>query len=188
MSRLDAILAENQGVPLDDLVASRKINNDQREQALRKPGLQSSLAQLEEQITQYKKVDADYKGRMASQHESLTSAHKSEIEALKVQLQKEAEEKSKAELRKKLLTFSQFLRAAAAKRVIEEEADTEESRGFEGVLLLVYGGDEKAVDAAEKLIEGADEPVPSVEGTLLSTTCECFRTTMLPRLNANMLI
>ncbi|KAL1306475.1 hypothetical protein AAFC00_005171 [Neodothiora populina] len=168
MSRLDAILAENEGVSLDDLVASRKINNDQREQALRKPGLQATLAQLEDQITQYKKVDADYQSRMNTQHASLAASHKSEIEALKAQLQKEAEEKSKTELRKKLLTFSQFLRAAAAKRVIEEEADTEESKGFEGVLLLVYGGDEKAVDAAEKLIEGADDAVPSVEGQLLS--------------------
>jgi len=172
MSKLDAILAENQGVSLDDLVASRKINNDQREQATRKPALLASLAQLEEQIVQYKKIDADYQSRMTSERDSLTSSHKSEIESLKAQLQQEAEEKTKVELRKKLLTFSQFLRAAAAKRVIEDEVDTEESRAFEGVLLLVYGGDEKAVDAAEKLIEGADDAVPSVEGTLLSVKCE----------------
>lgn len=175
MSKLDLILAENKDVPLNDLVASRKINSDQREQALRKPLLQSSLAQLEEQIANYKKIDSEYAARMASQHESLTSAHKSEIESLKAQLQKEAEEKSQVELRKKLLTFSQFLRAAAAKRFVEDEAGTEESRGFEGVLLLVYGGDEKAVDAAEKLIEGSDDTVPSTEGQQLSIKCECNR-------------
>lgn len=177
MSKLDAILAENQGVSLDDLVASRKINNDQREQALRKPGLQSSLAQLEEQIATYKKVDADYQARMSSLQDSLTTSHKSEIEALKAELQKVAEEKTRTELRQKLLTFSQFLRAAAAKRVNEEEADSEESRAFEGVLLLVYGGDDKAVDAAEKLINGSDDQVPSVEGTILSVKCKttaCF--------------
>ena len=176
MSKLDSILAENEGVSLDDLVASRKINNDQREQALRRPGLQSSRAQFEEQITQYRKVDADYQARISSTRDELTSAHTKEIEQLKRQLSDEAEEKSKAELRKKLLTFSQFLRAAAAKRAIEEEADSDESRAFEGVLLLVYGGDDKAVDAAEKLIEGTDDAVPAVEGTLLDVKCKCATT------------
>lgn len=171
MQKLDQILIENPNTSLDDLVASRKINNDQKAQALKKPALQASLTQLEEQIAQYKKVDAEYQARMASERESLTSSHKAEVESLKEQLKKDAEAESKGTLRKKLLVFSQFLRAAAAKRVIEEEADTEESKAFEGALLLVYGGDDKAVDAAVNLIEGADEAVPSVEGTLLSVKC-----------------
>ena len=83
-----------------------------------------------------------------------------------------------AELQKQLLVFSQFLRAAAAKRSIEEEKDTYESRAFEGVLLLVYGGDEGAVETALKLIEGADEQVPGIDGVLLPVKCKSNRTTL----------
>ncbi|KAI5245770.1 hypothetical protein E4T47_03607 [Aureobasidium subglaciale] len=168
MTKLDSILAENPGKSLDELLASRKINADQKAQASKKPALQAQLAQLEEQISQYKKVDADYQSRMSAQHSHLTSTHQSEIEKLKASLKEEHETELKSALRQKLLTFSQFLRAAAAKRVIEEEADTDESKAFEGALLLVYGGDDKAVDAALSLIEGSDEQVPSVEGELLS--------------------
>lgn len=171
MQKVDAILAENPSTSLDDLVAARKINADQKAQALKKPALQSSLSQLEEQIAQYKKVDAEYQAKIASERDSLTASHKAAMDTLTERLKKEAEDESRATLRKKLLTFSQFLRAAAAKRAIEEEADTEDSKAFEGALLLVYGGDDKAVDAAESLIEGADEQVPSVEGQLLSVKC-----------------
>ena len=48
---------------LDDLVAARKINADQKAQILKKPQLQASLTQLEEQISQYKKFDQEYKAR-----------------------------------------------------------------------------------------------------------------------------
>ncbi|KAG9532680.1 hypothetical protein KCU93_g995, partial [Aureobasidium melanogenum] len=167
MTKLDAILAENPGKTLDELLASRKINADQKAQASKKPALQSQLAQLEEQIAQYKKVDADYQSRMSAQHLQLTSAHQAELETLKGSLKEQLEKELNAALRQKLLTFSQFLRAAAAKRVIEEEADTDESKAFEGALLLVYGGDDKAVDAVMNLIQGSDEQVPSVEGELL---------------------
>lgn len=172
MSKLDAILLENADKSLDELLASRKINADQKAQALKKPALQSQLNQLEEQIAQYKKVDAEYQARMSSQHTQLTSSHQSEVDRLKAAIKEEHEAAMKAVLRQKLLTFSQFLRAAAAKRIIEEEADTDESKAFEGALLLVYGGDEKAVEAAINLIEGSDEQVPSVEGLSLPVKCK----------------
>ncbi|KAH0341064.1 hypothetical protein KCU81_g6540, partial [Aureobasidium melanogenum] len=167
MTKLDTILAENPDKSLDELLAARKINADQKAQASKKPALQAQLAQLEEQIAQYKKVDADYQSRMSAQHSQLTSAHQAEIEKLKGSLKEQLEKELNTALRQKLLTFSQFLRAAAAKRVIEEEADTDESKAFEGALLLVYGGDDKAVDAVMNLIQGSDEQVPSVEGELL---------------------
>ncbi|KAI4843423.1 hypothetical protein E4T44_06744 [Aureobasidium sp. EXF-8845] len=167
MTKLDSILAENPGKSLDELLESRKINADQKAQASKKPALQASFAQLEEQIAQYKKVDADYQSRMSAQHSRLTSTHQGEIEKLKADLKDQLEEQLNSALREKLRTFSQFLRAAAAKRVIEEEADSDESKAFEGALLLVYGGDDKAVDAVMNLITGSDEQVPSVEGELL---------------------
>lgn len=172
MTKLDTILAENPDKSLDELLAARKINADQKAQASKKPALQAQLAQLEEQIAQYKKVDADYQSRMSAQHSQLTSAHQAEIEKLKGSLKEQLEKELNTALRQKLLTFSQFLRAAAAKRVIEEEADTDESKAFEGALLLVYGGDDKAVDAVMNLIQGSDEQVPSVEGELLPVKCK----------------
>ncbi|KAK3706464.1 hypothetical protein LTR37_012674 [Vermiconidia calcicola] len=167
MQKTDAVIAENPNTSLDDLVAQRKINNDQKTAALKKPGLVQQLATLEEQIGQYRKFDADYQAQLLKQKEELTAQHQKELEEAQEGSKEDSRTAGEAELRKKLLIFSQFLRAAAAKRTVEEEADSEESRAFEGALLLVYGGDEKAVETAVKLIDGADEQVPSIDGVLL---------------------
>lgn len=172
MQKTDSVIAENPGVSLDDLVAQRKLNNDQRSAALKKPGLQAQLADLEERIEHYRKFDSDYQTKFSKQRDDLSAAHAKELTSLREQLQGEAASATDSELRKKLLTFSQFLRAAAAKRTVEEEADSEESRAFEGALLLVYGGDSKAVDTALSIIEGSNEPVPSIEGIPLQVDCK----------------
>lgn len=172
MQKTDAVIAENPGVSLDDLVAQRKLNNDQRSAALKKPGLQAQLADLEERIEHYRKFDSDYQTKFSKQRDDLTAAHAKEVASLREELRVEAASATAGELRKKLLTFSQFLRAAAAKRTVEEEAETEESRAFEGALLLVYGGDHKAVDTALSIIEGSSEQVPSIEGIPLSVDCK----------------
>ena len=62
MQKVDSIIAENPGVSLDDLVASRKINNDQKAQALKKPVLQVQLAQLEEQSEPMARSEAAFMG------------------------------------------------------------------------------------------------------------------------------
>lgn len=175
MQKTDSVIAENPGVSLDDLVAQRKINGDQRSAALKKPGLQAQLIDLEERIENYRKFDSDYQAKLSKQRDDLGAAHVKEVAYLREQLRVEAAAASAGELRKKLLTFSQFLRAAAAKRTVEEEANSEESRAFEGALLLVYGGDSKAVDTALNIIEGSSEQVPSIEGTPLQVDCKfCF--------------
>ena len=81
-----------------------------------------------------------------------------------------AQKESTELFEKRLLTLSQFLRAAASKRQEPDEM-LEENRAFEGVLLLIYGGDNGAVEAMKKLIEGSEETVPTVEGTMTSYTC-----------------
>ncbi|KAK1022805.1 hypothetical protein LTS16_025418, partial [Friedmanniomyces endolithicus] len=48
-----------------------------------------------------------------------------------------------------------------------DNSDPAENEAFEGALLLAYGGDEKAVDTAVAIIDGTDEKVPNIEGTLL---------------------
>ncbi|KAF4556807.1 Hypothetical protein D9617_1g086890 [Elsinoe fawcettii] len=168
MTKVDSIIAENPKCSLDELVTSKKINQDQKAQALKKPGLQSQLSQLEEQLAQYKKVDSEYQSRLDSEKEALERKYEAELDSVRESAKKEAEVQTSKIVKQKLLIFSQFLRAAAAKRIVEEEADTEESKAFEGALLLVYGGDDKAVQAAENIVEGADESVPSTEGQALS--------------------
>lgn len=65
--RVDSIVAENPDQNLDQLLAARKINPDQKAQAQKKPSLQASLAQLEEQVAQYKQFDEDYQKRLAAE-------------------------------------------------------------------------------------------------------------------------
>jgi len=173
MAKTDAVIKENPNVSLDDLVAQRKLNQDQKAQALKKQQLQAQLVTLEEQVQQYKKFDAENQAQIQKLKEELTSTHSEELEKIKQETQTQAVAHAEAELKKKLLILSQFLQAAAAKRNAEEDPETDENKAFEGTLLLVYGGDQKAVETALNLIEGSDEQVMSIEGTLLPVKCKC---------------
>ena len=172
MAKTDAVINENPNVSLDDLVAQRKLNQDQKASALKKPHLQAQLITLEEQVQQYKKFDADHQQQYQKQKQDLTTIHAEELERVKKEAQAEAAKQSEAELKSKLLIFSQFLRAAAARRNAEEDSEEDANRAFEGTLLLVYGGDQKAVETALNLIEGTDEQVTSIEGSLLPVKCK----------------
>lgn len=172
--KIDAILAENPGVSLDALVAQRKINNDQRSAAQKKPAIQAQLADLEERAEHYRKFDQEYQVKFNKQRDELTGHHEQALSKLREEARVEAAASIQKELRQKLLVFSQFLRCAAAKRIVEEESHTEESRAFEGALLLVYGGDQKAVDTAVSIIDGSSETVPTVESELTNITCKCI--------------
>ena len=100
----------------------------------------------------------------------MEASHQEELEKIKESAISEAKTDSKNELRTKLLGLSRFLRAAAAKR--QDGDDTaDENRAFEGALLLVYGGDNSAVQAMENLIDGSEEQVPTVEGVSSSYSC-----------------
>ena len=173
LHKLDAIVTENPGLSLEDLVKERKINADQKTSMLKKPLLEAQLAGLEEQLSHYKRFDAEYQVQFQQQRDELTAAHVKEVEGARETTRIAGVNSAESQLRDKLLIFSRFLRCAAAKRTVEEEQDTEESKAFEGALLLVYGGDEKAVGAAMKLIDGVEERIPSIEGNLLSITCKC---------------
>ncbi|KXT17687.1 hypothetical protein AC579_9038 [Pseudocercospora musae] len=170
LAKVDTIVSENPGVSLDDLVAQRKINNDQRAAAQKKPQLQAQLADLEERVEHYRKLDQDYQAKLTKQRDELASQHERTTAKLREALSQDAFETAQKVLRQKLLTFSQFLRCAAAKRNAEEAVDDDESRAFEGALLLVYGGDQKAVDTAMNLIDGSSDTVPNIDGEPLQFT------------------
>lgn len=169
--KVDSIIAENPDSSLDELLESRKINSDQKALAQKKPLLQASLAQLEEQIAQYKQFDDDYQKRILSERNTLETAHKEELESVKETVAAETATKAKDDAKETLLILSKFLRAAAAKRQAGDETSTE-NRAFEGVLLLIYGGETDAVEAMERLVSGADEKVQTVDGILSDFTCK----------------
>ena len=168
---MDSIIAENPNKTLDELLDARKINADQKAQAQKKPALQASLNQLEEQIAQYKQFDEEYQKRLSAEKAALETSHSEELEKVKATAIAEAHAEAKKETKESLLALSKFLRAAAAKR--QDGDDTsEENRAFEGALLLVYGGDATAVIAMEKLIDGSEEKVPYVDGQTSEFTCK----------------
>ena len=176
---MDSIVAENPNKTLDELLEARKINADQKAQAQKKPALQASLAQLEEQITQYKQFDVEYQKRLSAEKAALETSHSEELEKVKATAVAEAQAEAKKETKESLLALSKFLRAAAAKR--QDGDDTsEENRAFEGALLLVYGGDANAVIAMEKLIDGSEEKVPYVDGQISEFTCKPIRPAYSP--------
>ncbi|OGM41974.1 hypothetical protein ABOM_009407 [Aspergillus bombycis] len=168
-AKVDAIIAENSGKSLDDLVAEKKINADQKAQALKKPALQATIAQIEEQIANYKEFAAQYEQRLATQQAELEKAHKEELDAIQEKAVSEANKASQTDLRQRLLSLSKFLCAAATMRRSGDETSNL-TRAFEGVLYQVYGGSHEAVNSMLKLIDGADDKVVSVEGEALEIT------------------
>lgn len=170
MQKTDSIIEANPGVSLDDLVASRKLNVDQKASAEKKPALVAQRTQLEEQYSHFQKFGQEHDEKFAREKEILQKSHSSELEALRDTLKAEAVLEQKKLLKEKILTLSRFLRAAAARRQLDDD-DSDLTKAFEGALLQVYGGDAAAVLAAEKLIEGSEDGVPSTEGALLTVTC-----------------
>ncbi|KAI9751473.1 MAG: hypothetical protein M4579_006045 [Chaenotheca gracillima] len=172
-AKVDTILSENADKSLDELVNERKINADQKAQALKKPALRASLAQLEEQVAQYKKFDQEYQARLDAELASLKTAHKEELEKVKQEAKDEGRQEAIGEAKPDIpdttsdfkgntLLLSKFLRLAAAKRQ-DRQMDTQvtapDEAALEGLLMMVYGGDESAVLAIEKLISGSDESI-----------------------------
>ena len=164
-------MAEHPDLSLDELLSSRKINTDQKAQAQKKPSLQASLTQFEEQLAQYKQFDEEYQKRIAAEKLALETSHKDELEKVRDAAVSEAQAEGKKESKDSLLILSKFLRAAAAKRQGGDETSPE-NRAFEGALLLVYGGDASAVAAMEKLISGSEDLVPTVDQTPSEFTCK----------------
>ncbi|KAJ5293262.1 uncharacterized protein N7443_009215 [Penicillium atrosanguineum] len=161
-AKTDAILAENPGKSLDELVTEKKLNADQKAQALKKPALQAQVAQIEEQFAHYREFAGQYEERLISQKAALEKTHQEELEAVRANAVADTTEATARLLRQQLLTLSKFLCAAANSRRAGEESL--ESRALEGVLFQVYAGNQDAVNSMLKLINGADDKVPSVEG------------------------
>lgn len=167
----DAVVAENPGKSLDELVAEKKLNADQKVQQLKKPGLQSQVAQLEEQITQYRSFAQDLEEKFAREKATLVEAHEAEVAQIKEEAatQNQAQETQSRGLDEGLKVITHFLHAAASKRQ-SEEANTDEGLAFEGALLLVYQGNDQSLSTLRNLIDGSDDKVPNTQGEILDYT------------------
>ena len=168
-SKVEELVAQHPGKTLDELVASKTINADQKAQVQKKAGLQAQLTQTEEQLNQYLKVDEQYRTRANADKAEWEKA----VEKAKADAIAEAAGSSKQSLQENLLVLSQFLRLAAYRREEAQDPESDESQAIEGVLLAIYSGDESAVSSMLKLVEGSDEQVLSVPGEQLQTSCSC---------------
>ncbi|KAK7413205.1 hypothetical protein QQX98_007929 [Neonectria punicea] len=165
-SKTDTVLSQNPDKTLEELVASKIINTDQKAQILKKPALQAQLAQFEEQLVQYQKVDEQYRARAAAEKaEWEKSLEKAKADALS-----EAKQASQSALKDNLLVLSQFLRLAAYRREEAKDPESDESQAIEGVLLAIYSGDDGAVQSMLKLVDGSDDQIVSVPGEQLQTS------------------
>ncbi|CEJ79905.1 hypothetical protein VHEMI00118 [[Torrubiella] hemipterigena] len=171
-SKLDAVLKSHPGKSLDDLVASKVINGDQKAQILKKPTLQAQLAQFEEQVAQYQKIHDQYRAQAESD--------KASVDKAVAQARTEALAEANAAFEKKqhdgLMVVSQFLRLAAYRREEAADPESDETQAIEGVLLAIYAGDESAVSSLLKLVNGTDDKVISVPGQLLNTDYATIKT------------
>ncbi|KAM0454741.1 hypothetical protein ACHAO4_004554 [Trichoderma viride] len=171
-AKLDSLLGQHPGKSLEELVDERIINADQKAQIQKKPALQTALAQYEEQLVQYQKIHEQYQTRAAADKaEWAKTLEKTKEEALS-----EVKADFKSSMDSKLLVLSQFLRLAAYRREESQEPESDESQAIEGVLLAIYSGDESAVSAMQKLIEGSGDQIVSVPGDQLQTTYAAVKT------------
>lgn len=162
------------------------INADQKASLLKKPSLQAQLAQLEEQLSQHKKIESEHRARLAELQKSFADKAEKEKSALVAETKEKAEAEADATLRNNLLILSQFLRLAAARRAEDIDSTADENMALEGVLLHVYSGDENAVATMLKLVQGSDEQTTSTGGDVLQTTCK--RSSCTPKSYENMLM
>ena len=167
-SKTDSVLKEHKGKNLDDLVSSKIINADQKAQILKKPGLQAQLAQAEEQLAQYQQVHEHYRAKAVGEK----SEWEKSLGQVKADAVKEVKEEFEKSLHNNMLVLSQFLRLAAYRREENNDPQSDESQAIEGVLLAIYAGDESAVSAMLKLVNGDKDQVLSVPGEPLQTTCK----------------
>lgn len=168
-AKADAVIAENPGKSLEELVASKKLNTDQKAQIQNKPAIKSQLTQLEEQITNYRSFAQEIEDRFAREKATLIQSHEAEIAQLKEEASTTAQATQGKDLETAIKVVSHFLHAAASKRQ-SVDPDSDEARAFEGALLLVYQGNESSLSTLRNLINGTDDKISDTQGELVDFT------------------
>jgi hypothetical protein len=178
-AKAEKIVADNPSESLDQLVSSKKLNNDQKAQVLNRPSLQTRLTQLEEQLSQYRSFAQELEERFNREKATLIQEHEAEVARLKEEAETKAQEQAETKAQDhgakskdfegSLKVVSDFLHAAASKRSQLDES-MDERRAFEGALLLVYQGNEASLSTLHNLIDGSDDKVLDTDGTPVDFT------------------
>lgn len=129
------------------------------------------LTEAEDQFNHYKKIHSEYLEQRAADkkqlEEMLNEKHKKDLEAAVAEARAKADKK----LRESLLSISQFLAVAAARRGEDFDPEEDENKALEGCLLQVYYGNEAGVEAMLKISNASLEKTIGVNGDTLETTC-----------------
>ncbi|KAK9476278.1 hypothetical protein V1514DRAFT_337382 [Lipomyces japonicus] len=129
-----------------------KLNADQLEALKSKDQVIAPLKELEELLKSFKVYDEEGQNRKAIEQ-------KNKAAEIKVAVAK-ARTQAFLEARENIAVLVKFLHVASWKRQFDSTVSSEtESTTFETLLGLIYGGDDAAVDAIEKLTTGSDELV-----------------------------
>ncbi|KAK3997198.1 hypothetical protein QBC44DRAFT_109104 [Cladorrhinum sp. PSN332] len=169
-AKVETIINEHKDKTLDELIAAKIINADQKASHLKRPGLQAQLAQLEQQLAQLKTIEQEHRAHLAKHEKALTEKFEKEREELIAETKQKAAEEAAATLKTDFLLVSQFLRLAASRRAEDHDATLDENQALEGILLYLYSGDDNAVATMNKLVQGSDEQTRSTAGETLQTT------------------
>lgn len=169
-ARIETLIGEHSDKSLDDLIAQKIINVDQKAAHLKRPALHAQLFQLEKELTMHKKISAEHSQALHKQEEALKEKFEKEKAELAADIKEKAEAEATATLKHNFLILSQFLRLAAARRAEEVDPTLDENQALEGVLLGVYSGDDGAVATIQKLVQGVEEPTRNTAGETLKTT------------------
>lgn len=174
-SKTQSIILENKNKSIEQLLAAKIINADQKRQVDNKPALEAELARTEEQLAQVLKLDEDWRSTVASikadTEKRLSDKYEQEKADVIAEVKSKAEADAKQTLEDGFLVLSQFLRLAANRRQEAENSVEDADLAIEGILLSVYTGDQAAVAAMTKLYHGSDDSTTTIEGTPLQTTC-----------------
>lgn len=174
-SKTQALILENKDKSIDQLIAAKIINADQKRQVDNKPALEAELARCEEQLAQIQKLDDEWRSTANSLKAETEKLFTEKFEKEKADAIAEVKEQAEAELEKAVhdgfLVISQFLRLAAHRRQEASDSDEDGDKAVEGILSSLYGGDSAAVASMVKLYHGTDDTTTGVGGESLSITC-----------------
>ncbi|KAG0130237.1 hypothetical protein HOY82DRAFT_579332 [Tuber indicum] len=155
--KLDSIAKSEEKIkdlPEEEKATTKIINVDERNKIIGKPVTLAVYKELKECYENLLKASELEDKRLEAERVEAQARLEKAVDEAKAEAQKETDEAARA----KILTVVKFLRLAGHRRN-NKSADEDEDEAIERVLVLVYGGDQSAIDACLNLSNGSEEPV-----------------------------
>ncbi|CUS11326.1 unnamed protein product [Tuber aestivum] len=138
----------------EEKATTKIINADERNKIIGKPITLALHKELKECYENLLKASELEDKRLESEKVEAQARLEKAVEEAKAEAQEEMDQAARA----KILTVVKFLRLAGHRRN-NKSGDEDEDEAIERVLVLVYGGDQSAIDTCLKLANGSEEPV-----------------------------